>query len=132
MFPAGLNSRKRKDGTIHDLPWKKTFISKSVEYQRDVVPIHFGGRNSDVSTASPDLATSICRSISPCCSWLTRCTGMWASISASPSVNRFLGRLLIRASRLQSGHSMLKTGFMNFNGLQNPEELFYINEIVES
>lgn len=47
MFPAGLNSRKRKDGTIHDLPWKKTFISKSVEYQRDVVPIHFGGRNSE-------------------------------------------------------------------------------------
>ena len=47
MFPAGLNSRKRKDGTIHDLPWKKTFISKSVEYQRDVVLIHFGGRNSE-------------------------------------------------------------------------------------
>ena len=47
MFPAGLNSRKRADGTIHDLPWKKTFISKSVEYHRDVVPIHFGGRNSE-------------------------------------------------------------------------------------
>ena len=47
MFPAGLNSRKRKDGTIHDLPWKKTFISKSVEYHRDVVPTHFGGRNSE-------------------------------------------------------------------------------------
>ena len=30
------------------------------------------------------------------------------------------------------GRSMLKTGFMNFNGSQNPEELFYINEIVES
>lgn len=47
MFPAGLNSRKRKDGSIHDLPWKKTFISKSVEYHRDVVPIHFGGQNSE-------------------------------------------------------------------------------------
>jgi len=46
MFPAGLNSRLI-DGKIHDLPWKKTFISKSVEYQRDVVPIHFSGRNSD-------------------------------------------------------------------------------------
>ena len=32
---------------IHDLPWKKTFITKSVEYHRDVVPIHFGGRNSN-------------------------------------------------------------------------------------
>ena len=47
MFPAGLNSRKMSDGTIHDLPWKKTFITKSVEYQRDVVPIHFGGCNSN-------------------------------------------------------------------------------------
>lgn len=46
MFPAGLCSRKIK-GQIHDLPWKKTFISKSVEYHRDVVPIHFSGRNSD-------------------------------------------------------------------------------------
>ena len=46
MFPAGICSR-RIDGTIHDLPWKKTFISKSVETHRDVVPIHFGGRNSD-------------------------------------------------------------------------------------
>ena len=46
MFPAGLCSRKR-DGQIKDIPWKKTFISKSVEYQRDVVPIHFSGQNSD-------------------------------------------------------------------------------------
>lgn len=46
MFPAGLCSRKI-NGEIHDLPWKKTFISKSVQYQRDVVPIHFGGQNSN-------------------------------------------------------------------------------------
>ena len=46
MFPAGLCSR-RQDGVIRDLPWSKTFVSKSVEYQRDVVPIHFEGRNSD-------------------------------------------------------------------------------------
>ena len=46
MFPAGLNSRKI-NGKIHDLEWKKTFITKSVEYQRDVVPIFFGGCNSD-------------------------------------------------------------------------------------
>ena len=46
MFPAGLCSRK-KDGEIRDIPWTKTFISKSVEYQRDVVPIHFGGQNSN-------------------------------------------------------------------------------------
>lgn len=47
MFPAGICSRRRKDGDIRDLPWRKTFVSKSVEYKRDVVPIHFGGRNSD-------------------------------------------------------------------------------------
>ena len=46
MFPAGLCSRKI-DGKIADLPWKKTFVSKSIEYQRDVIPIHFSGQNSD-------------------------------------------------------------------------------------
>jgi putative hemolysin len=46
MFPAGLCSRKI-DGKIHDLPWKKTFISKSVETHRDIVPIHFSGQNSE-------------------------------------------------------------------------------------
>ena len=46
MFPAGLCSR-RKRGVVRDFTWKKTFISKSVEYHRDVVPIHFGGQNSD-------------------------------------------------------------------------------------
>lgn len=46
MYPAGLCSRKI-NGEIKDLPWKKTFISKSVEYHRDVVPIRFGGQNSN-------------------------------------------------------------------------------------
>ena len=46
MFPAGLCSR-RTDGVIRDLPWKKAFVSKSEETQRDVVPIHFGGQNSN-------------------------------------------------------------------------------------
>lgn len=45
MFPAGLNSRL-VGGRIHDLPWKKTFVTKSVQYQRDVVPIYFSGHNS--------------------------------------------------------------------------------------
>ena len=47
MFPAGLCSRKGKDGTIRDLPWKKTFVTKSIETQRDIVPIHFSGQNSE-------------------------------------------------------------------------------------
>ncbi len=45
MFPAGLCSRRIR-GRVCDLPWKKTFISKSVENHRDVVPIHFSGHNS--------------------------------------------------------------------------------------
>jgi len=46
VFPAGLCSRKI-DGKVHDLPWHKTFIQKSVQYQRDVVPMYFNGRNSE-------------------------------------------------------------------------------------
>lgn len=46
MFPAGLCSR-RHNGLIRDIPWSKTFVSKSVEYQRDIVPIHFSGQNSN-------------------------------------------------------------------------------------
>ena len=46
MFPAGLCSR-RQHGVIRDLDWKKTFIVKSVQTHRDVVPIHFDGQNSN-------------------------------------------------------------------------------------
>lgn len=46
MFPAGLCSR-RHHGLIRDVEWKKTFITKSVETHRDVVPLHFNGRNSN-------------------------------------------------------------------------------------
>ena len=45
MFPAGLCSRLI-DGQIHDIPWTKAFISKSVQTQRDIVPVHFIGENS--------------------------------------------------------------------------------------
>ncbi len=45
MFPAGLCSRKI-DGKIQDLVWSKVFVTKSVEYHRDIVPVHFVGENS--------------------------------------------------------------------------------------
>lgn len=45
-FPAGLCSRKQ-DGKIQDTEWKKSFIQKAVEYQRDVIPVFFEGRNSN-------------------------------------------------------------------------------------
>jgi len=54
MFPAGLCSRKT-GGAVRDLPWTKTFVTKSVETHRDVVPIHFGGRNSDFFYRLADL-----------------------------------------------------------------------------
>lgn len=45
-YPSGMCSRKTK-GKIADLEWKKNFISKAIEYQRDVIPIYFEGRNSN-------------------------------------------------------------------------------------
>lgn len=45
-YPSGMCSRK-VNGKITDLEWKKNFISKAVQFQRDVVPIYFEGRNSN-------------------------------------------------------------------------------------
>jgi hypothetical protein len=45
-FPAGLCSRKNR-GVIKDLLWHKSFITKSVQHKRDVIPAYFSGRNSD-------------------------------------------------------------------------------------
>lgn len=43
-FPAGLCSR-RQGKEILDLDWKKTFVVKARQYQRDVVPVHIDGAN---------------------------------------------------------------------------------------
>lgn len=45
-FPAGLVSRKIK-GKIQDPPWKKNFIQKAIQYKRNVIPVHFTGRNTN-------------------------------------------------------------------------------------
>jgi len=45
-FPAGLCSRKKK-GIIRDLQWHKSFITKAMQFKRDIVPAYFSGRNSD-------------------------------------------------------------------------------------
>jgi putative hemolysin len=45
IFPAGLCSRKI-DGKIQDVEWGKSFITKSRQTGRDIVPIHFDGENS--------------------------------------------------------------------------------------
>lgn len=44
-FPAGKCSRKY-NGVIQDREWGKSFITKSVQYKREVVPCWFSGHNS--------------------------------------------------------------------------------------
>lgn len=44
-FPAGLCSRKTGNEII-DLEWKKTFLTKARNYNRDILPVHISGRNS--------------------------------------------------------------------------------------
>jgi len=46
LFPAGEVSRKNKKGIIEDNHWYKTFITKAVEYKRDIVPVFITGENS--------------------------------------------------------------------------------------
>lgn len=46
VFPAGLVSRLHKNGEIKDLEWQKSFIQRSVEYKRDIIPVYFNGTNS--------------------------------------------------------------------------------------
>ena len=45
VFPAGKVSRKT-GGVIQDQKWAKTFLQKSIETGRDIVPIRFIGTNS--------------------------------------------------------------------------------------
>lgn len=46
IFPAGICSRRIK-GEVTELQWQKSFITKSIESNRDVVPVFFEGRNSN-------------------------------------------------------------------------------------
>ncbi len=44
-FPSGFVSRKI-DGVVQDLEWKKSFVAKAVQSQRDIIPIHVSGHNT--------------------------------------------------------------------------------------
>lgn len=44
-FPAGTES-KYIDGKFQDFPWKKTFVKKAIEFERDVTPVFIEGMNS--------------------------------------------------------------------------------------
>lgn len=45
IFPAGLVSRKQEGG-IKDLVWKKSFITLSKKYKKNIVPVYIEGYNS--------------------------------------------------------------------------------------
>jgi putative hemolysin len=47
IFPAGIVSRRTK-GVISDPVWQKTFVTKSVQFKRDIIPVHISGRNSNL------------------------------------------------------------------------------------
>ena len=46
LFPAGLVSRRQNNGKVEDLVWKKSFISKAIQYQKNIVPVYIDGSNS--------------------------------------------------------------------------------------
>jgi len=47
IFPAGEVSR-RNQGSISDIPWQKSFVTKSIQHKRDIVPVFISGRNSNL------------------------------------------------------------------------------------
>ncbi|MCW3078280.1 MAG: putative hemolysin [Bacteroidetes bacterium] len=46
VFPAGLVSRKFPEG-IRDLSWNKSFINKSIKYNKPIIPVFIEGNNSN-------------------------------------------------------------------------------------
>jgi putative hemolysin len=47
IFPAGIVSRRTR-GLISDPQWQKSFITKSIQFKRDIIPVHISGRNSNL------------------------------------------------------------------------------------
>jgi putative hemolysin len=58
MFPSGEVSRRKK-GIMYDPPWQKSFITKAVQYKRDIIPVHISGRNSNLFYTVANLRTSL-------------------------------------------------------------------------
>lgn len=46
IFPAGLVSRKQ-GRIIRDLEWKKSFITKAKQHERNIIPVHIEAKNSN-------------------------------------------------------------------------------------
>ncbi len=47
IYPAGKCARK-EHSKVTEQPWKKTFITQARRYQRDVIPVHISGHNSNL------------------------------------------------------------------------------------
>ncbi|MGP1515370.1 MAG: 1-acyl-sn-glycerol-3-phosphate acyltransferase [Bacteroidales bacterium] len=45
FFPAGTES-KIINGKLQDFAWKKSFVNKAQQFNRDIIPVHIEGRNS--------------------------------------------------------------------------------------
>ena len=46
LFPAGMVSRRQKHKKIADFEWKKSFITKAINYKKNIVPVFISGKNS--------------------------------------------------------------------------------------
>ncbi len=46
IFPAGLVSRKQ-NGIIKDLAWNKSFVTMARKHQRNIIPVHIEGANTN-------------------------------------------------------------------------------------
>lgn len=46
IFPAGLVSRRGRNGVIADLKWQKMFVIKAKQAGRIIIPLYFEGENS--------------------------------------------------------------------------------------
>ncbi len=46
MFPSGVVSRKIKK-EVKDLEWKRSFLTKAIAYQRNIIPIYIDAKNTD-------------------------------------------------------------------------------------
>ena len=57
-FPAGKVSRRYK-GIVQDTDWQKSFITRAISCQRDIVPFYFYGQNSNLFYAINRIRTML-------------------------------------------------------------------------
>ena len=86
---------------------EENFLAKSVQFQRDVVPVHFNGRNSNFSIIWP-----VCKmlgikfNIALYYIWQTKCLEIAIRLLPLHLENLFHGKRLISLKRLLNGRNM--------------------------